>query len=83
MDNLFKPDFWNMRRRAWLYGVMVSLMPILITAGTVTGELAGMILNAAGVFLGVSGGTMALTNLTPDNVLKVGLEVQKEEEVSE
>lgn len=79
MKQILTPGFWNMKRRMWLYASMVSLMPLLITAGTVTGEVAGMILNSLGVILGVSGGSMALANLTPDNVIKVGVELKEKD----
>ena len=79
MKEVFSPGFWTMKRRMWLYASMVSLMPLLITAGTVTGEVAGMILNSLGVILGVSGGSMALANLTPDNVIKVGVELKEKD----
>lgn len=79
MKEIFDPGFWTMRRRMWLYTSMVSLMPLLITAGTITGEIAGMIMNSLGIILGVTGGGMALANLTPDNVFKVGVELKEKQ----
>lgn len=80
MDNeLFTPKFWTYDRRKWLYAVMVSLMPILITFGGMTGETAGMIMTTIGTILGVSGGAMALTNLTHDNVFQISVSPEEEE----
>lgn len=72
---LFDPGFWTMKRRAWLYGVVVSISPLLIVVGGFTPELVDNILRVASAVLAVGGGTMALTNLTPDNIVKVGLKV--------
>lgn len=74
MDEFFTEKYWTKSRRKWLYASLVSLMPILITFGYITGETAGMILSAIGVVLGVSGGTMALGNLTPDEVYTIAVQ---------
>jgi thiosulfate reductase cytochrome b subunit len=65
--------FWNMQRRAWLYSVMVSLVPLLVAIGLLTGDTAQLVLNVVAAVLAVGGGSMALSNLTPDNVFKVGV----------
>ena len=73
MEEFMTEKFWTFSRRKWLYAVMVSLMPILITFGSITGETAGMILSAIGTILGVGGGAMALGNLTPDEVYTIAV----------
>lgn len=80
MGELFTEKFWTFDRRKWLYAVMVSLMPILITFGYITGETAGMILSTVGTVLGVGGGAMALGNLTPDNVYTIAVQEEEEDE---
>lgn len=80
MDSIFKVGFWNADRRAWLYKVAVAAVPLLIAIGVITGDLAQLILNVIAAVLGVSASGMALSNLTPDNVFKVGLKVEQPEE---
>jgi hypothetical protein len=70
--------FWTMRRRSWLYSVMVALVPLLVAVGTLSEPEAQLVLNVVAAVLAVSGGTMALGNLTPDNVFKVGLKVEED-----
>lgn len=67
--------FWTMQRRAWAYSVMVALVPLLVALGLLTGEIAQLVLNVIAAVLAVGGGSMALSNLTPDNVFKMGVEV--------
>jgi len=67
--------FWTMQRRAWAYSVMVALVPLLVAVGLLTGEMAQLVLNVIAAILAVGGGSMALSNLTPDNVFKMGVEV--------
>ena len=67
--------FWTMQRRAWLYSVMVSLVPLLVAVGFLTGDTAQLVLNVVAAVLAVGGGSMALGNLTPDSVVKIAVEV--------
>ncbi len=67
--------FWNMQRRAWVYSVMVSLVPLLVAVGTLSEPTAQLVLNVVAAVLAVGGGSMALGNLTPDNVFKLGVRV--------
>lgn len=67
--------FWTMQKRAWLYGIVVATAPLLILVSGFTPELVEQILKVASAILAVGGGTMALTNLTPDNVFKIGVKV--------
>lgn len=72
--------FWTMKRRSWLYSVMVALVPLLVAVGLLTGDIAQLVLNVVAAVLAVSGGGMALANLTPDDTIKVSLVVEKDEE---
>jgi hypothetical protein len=80
MKELFSPDFWTAARRAWIYKTAVAAVPLLIAVGLVTGDTAQLILNVLAAVLGVSASGMALTNMTPDNIITVGLKVEQEEE---
>lgn len=71
--------FWTSKRRAWLYGVVTSLVPLLVSLGIITGDIAGMVLQGAAAILAVGSGTMAIANLTPDDIMVVGLRVEEEQ----
>lgn len=75
MMDLFSPGFWTMQRRSWLYSVATSAVPLLVAIGFVTEGVAQLVLNVVASVLAVGSGSMALANLTPDNVIKVGLKV--------
>jgi hypothetical protein len=72
MDNIEK--FWNMKRRSYLYTVAVSLVPMLVAVGFLTGDVAQLVLNVIAAILAVGSGSMALANLTPDTVVTIGVE---------
>lgn len=75
MDELLSPGFWTMKRRAWLYSVASSAVPLLVAIGFITEGVAQLVLNVVAAVLAVGSGTMAISNLTPDNVFKVGVKV--------
>lgn len=66
--------FWTMKRRSYLYSVALSLVPMLVAVGFLTGDVAQLVLNVIAAVLAVGSGSMALANLTPDNVVKIGVE---------
>jgi hypothetical protein len=74
LEEIFTPGFWNMKRRAWLYGIVVAAVPLLVAIGTLTTDIAQLVLNVTAAILAVGGGSMAMANLTPDSVFKVGIE---------
>lgn len=78
--NWTKPEFWNMRRRSWLYSIATSLVPLLVAVGFMTGDIAQLVLNVAAAILAVGSGSMALANLTPDNVFKVGVKIEEKQD---
>ena len=81
MDNeLFSASFWTAARRRQVYQVAVAAVPLLIAIGFLTEDIAQMVLNVVAAVLGVGAGTMALTNVTPDNVYKLAIEVPEEDE---
>ncbi len=77
MGEVFTKEFWSAARRGWLYKVAVSAVPLLIAIGIVTDDIAQLVLNVLAAVLGVGAGGMALTNLTPDNVFKIAVEVEE------
>ena len=79
MDEFEIAKWWNAERRAWLYKVAVAAVPLLIAVGIVTDDMAALVLNVLAAILGVGAGGMALTNLTPDSVFKIAVEVEDEE----
>jgi len=81
MDEFMTTEFWTAERRAWLYKVAVALVPLCVSVGLVTGVVAQLVLNVLAALLGVGAGGMALANVTPDNVFKIAVEVDEEEEL--
>ena len=71
--------WWTAERRQWLYKVAVAAVPLLIAIGFLTEDIATLVLNVVAAVLGVGAGTMALTNVTPDNVFKLAVEIDEEE----
>jgi hypothetical protein len=76
--DILTTKFWTAKRRTWLYSIMVALVPVLVTVGTLTTELATQLLNVAAAVLAVGGGAMALNHITPDNVVQIGVKVDNE-----
>lgn len=79
MDELFKPRFWTMQRRSWLYSIASSAVPLLVAIGFFTEGMAQLVLNVVAAVLAVGSGSMALSNLTPDTVFKLGVDVDNED----
>jgi uncharacterized membrane protein len=80
MDELISPSFWTMKRRSWLYSVASSMVPLLVAVGFFTEGIAQLVLNVIAAMLAVGSGSMALANLTPDTVVKLGVDVEGEGE---
>jgi len=72
MDNFEK--FWTMKRRSYVYSVALALVPMLVAVGFLAGDVAQLVLNVIASLLAVGSGTMALANLTPDSVVKIGVD---------
>ena len=79
MDELFKPSFWTMERRSWLYSIASSAVPLLVAIGFFTEGTAQLVLNVVAAVLAVGSGSMALSHLTPDTVIKLGFDVEDED----
>ena len=79
MKDILTPTFWTAERRGWLYKTAVAAVPLFVAIGIVTGETAQLILNVLAALLGVGASGLALSNVTPDNIITVGLKVEEEE----
>jgi uncharacterized membrane protein len=76
MDEVTK--FWTMKRRSYLYSVALSLVPMLVAVGFLTEGMSQLVLNVVAAVLAVGSGSMALANLTPDSVVKFGVDTSDE-----
>ncbi len=51
--------------RKWIYGIIAATVPLLISIGTISGELGQQILNVAAALLAIGGSVLAI-NHVPD-----------------
>lgn len=51
--------------RKWIYGIIAATVPLLISIGTITGDLGQQILNVAAAVLAIGGSALAISNV-PD-----------------
>jgi hypothetical protein len=51
--------------RKWIYGIIAATVPLLISLGTITGELGTQILNVAAAVLAIGGSVLAIKHV-PD-----------------
>ena len=51
--------------RKWIYGIIAATVPLLISLGTITGDLGQQILNVAAAVLAIGGSALAISNV-PD-----------------
>jgi hypothetical protein len=51
--------------RKWIYGIVAATVPLLISLGTITGELGTQILNVTAAVLAVGSSVLAIKNV-PD-----------------
>ena len=47
--------------RKWIYGIVAATVPLLISLGTITGELGAQILNVAAALLAIGGSALAIS----------------------
>ena len=52
--------------RKWIYGIVAATVPLLITVGSITPEIGGMILNVAAAVLAIGGSALAIKNVPTD-----------------
>lgn len=75
--NIFDSKFWTATRRLWLYQIITATVPLLIALGVITEDIASHILFISAAVLTVTATGMAAQNIKPDNVFKVGVELNK------
>jgi hypothetical protein len=51
--------------RKWIYGIIAATVPLLISIGTISGELGAQVLNVAAAVLAVGGSVLAISHV-PD-----------------
>lgn len=57
--------------RKWIYGVIAATVPLLVTLGTLTDDVARQILNILAATLAIGGSSLAIANVpetTPQSV---------------
>jgi len=52
--------------RRWIYGIIAATVPLLVTIGSLTGEVAGQLLNIAAASLAIGGSALAISNVPKD-----------------
>lgn len=53
--------------RKWIYGVIAATVPLLVTLGSLTDEVARQLLNILAATLAVGGSSLAIANVPPAN----------------
>jgi hypothetical protein len=53
--------------RKWIYGIIAATVPLLISIGTVTGEVGQQVLNVAAAVLAIGGSALAIKNVPNDD----------------
>jgi hypothetical protein len=49
--------------RKWIYGIIAALVPLLVTLGTLSDQLASQILTVVAAILTVGGSALAIKNV--------------------
>lgn len=53
--------------RKWIYGIIAATVPLLISLGTVSGEVGQQVLNVAAAVLAIGGSALAIKNVPNDD----------------
>lgn len=51
--------------RKWIYGIIAATVPLLISIGTISGEVGQQVLNVAAAVLAIGGSALAISNVPP------------------
>ncbi len=57
------PEWFSPRVRAWLYGIIAAVAPLLVLLGAVTDDVAQYALNIAAAVLLIGGNAMAIRHV--------------------
>jgi hypothetical protein len=49
--------------RRWIYGIIAATVPLLVTLGTITGDVAQQLLNISAAMLAIGGSALAISNV--------------------
>jgi hypothetical protein len=52
--------------RRYIYGIIATLVPLLVTTGVLTGDIAGHILAISASVLSIGGSALALANVSDE-----------------
>lgn len=53
--------------RKWIYGIIAATVPLLISLGTISGELGAQILNVAAAVLAIGGSVLAIRHVPKED----------------
>lgn len=56
--------------RRWIYGIIAATVPLLVTLGAITGDVAGQLLNIAAAMLAIGGSALAISNVPAEKESK-------------
>ena len=56
----------NAKTRRYIYGVIGTIVPLLVTLGVITGEVAGHVLAIAASLLSIGGSALAISNINDE-----------------
>jgi hypothetical protein len=51
--------------RKWIYAIIAATVPLLISLGSLTGEMGTQILDVAAAVLAIGGSALAISNVPP------------------
>jgi hypothetical protein len=57
------PDWFTPKTRAWLYGIIAAVAPLLVLLGALSDDVAQYVLNIAAAVPLVGGNTMAIRHV--------------------
>jgi len=68
----------NPETRKWIYGIVAALVPLLVTLGTLTDDVARQLLNILAAVLTVGSSSLAIANVPQTDQAPVGHQVDGE-----
>jgi len=67
----------NPETRRWIYGIVAALVPLLVTLGTLTDDVASQLLNILAAVLTVGSSSLAIANVPQSNQESAGDQVSE------
>lgn len=53
--------------RKWIYGIIAATVPLLISIGTISGDVGQQVLNVAAAVLAIGGSALAIKNVPKED----------------